>query len=92
MQDNPDTRAAQLKAAIGQTCALLGTMHNKAFYMVSTCMTPNKAYCQLTVDSFRTYLGCYDERINGGGYVRGFGSGAPGNVTKTSAMQKSYEM
>ena len=86
------TWTAQLKAVIDRTYAMLGTMHNKEFYMISTCMSPNEAYCGVMIDSFRTYLGCYDETITEGGYVFGFGTGAPGDVKTTDAMQKAYEM
>ena len=86
------TWTAQLKAVIDRTYALLATMHNKTFYMISTCMSPNEDYCNVMIDSFRTYLGCYDETVAEGGYVFGFGTGAPGDVKKTDAMRKAYEM
>ncbi len=86
------TWTAQLKAVIDRTYALLATMHNKTFYMISTCMSPNEDYCQVMLDSFRTYLGCYDETVTEGGYVFGFGTGAPGDVKKTDAMEKACEM
>ena len=43
------------------------------------------------LDSFRTYLGCY-ETVKDGGYVFSFNAGAPGDVKNTDAMQKAYEM
>jgi multimeric flavodoxin WrbA len=86
------TWTAQLKAVIDRTYALLGIMKNKVFYMLSTCMSPDEAYCQVMIDSFRTYLDCYDETVTEGGYLFGFGTGAPGDVTKTDAMEKAFEM
>ena len=86
------TWTAQLKAVIDRTYAMLSTMHNKTFYMISTCMSPNEDYCQVMLDSFSTYLGCYDETVVEGGYVFGFGTGAAGDVKKTDAMDKAYEM
>lgn len=86
------TWTAQLKAVIDRTYAMLTTMHNKTFYMISTCMSPNEDYCQVMIDSFRTYLGCYDDTVVEGGYVFGFGTGDAGDVKKTDAMQKAYEM
>ena len=83
---------AQLKAVIDRTYALLATMHNKAFYLVSTCMSPDESWCKVMLDSFRTYLDCYDETVVEGGYVFGFETGAPGDVKKTDAMEKAYEM
>ena len=86
------TWTAQLKAVIDRTYAMLATMHNKTFYMISTCMSPNEDYCKVMIDSFRTYLGCYDETVVEGGYLFGFGTGAPGDVKKTDAMEKAYEL
>ena len=86
------TWTAQMKAVIDRTYALLATMHNKTFYMISTCMSPDETWCKVMLDSFRTYLDCYDETVTEGGYVFGFGTGAPGDVKKTDAMEKAYEM
>ena len=83
---------AQLKTVIDRTYAMLSTMRNKTFYMISTCMSPDETWCKVMLDSFRTYLECYDETVVEGGYVFGFGTGAPGDVKKTDAMQKAYEM
>lgn len=71
---------------------MIGTMHNKEFYMISTCMSPNEDYCNVMIDIFRTYLGCYDETVKEAGYVFGFGTGAPGDVKSTDAMQKAYDV
>lgn len=81
-----------MKAVIDRTYAMLSTMHNKTFYMISTCMSPHEDYCQVMIDSFRTYLGCYDDTVVEGGYLFGFGTGAPGDVKKTDAMEKAYGM
>ena len=86
------TWTAQLKAVIDRTYALLGTMHNKVFYLISTCMSPDETWCKVMIDSFHTYLDCYDETVTEGGYVFGFGTGAPGDVKGSDAMQKAYEM
>jgi len=43
------------------------------------------------LDSFRTYIGCY-ETVKEGGYVFGFNAGAAGDVKGSDAMQKAYEM
>lgn len=86
------TWTSQMKAIIDRTYAMLTTMHNKTFCMISTCMSPDESYCQVMIDSFRTYLACYDETVVEGCYVFGFGTGAPGDVKNTDAMQKAYEM
>ena len=86
------TCTAQLKAVIDRTYALLGTMCNKVFYMVSTCMSPDESWCAMMIDSFRNYLACYDETVTEGGYVFGFGTGEPGDVRGSEAMGKAYEM
>ena len=86
------TWTAQLKTVIDRTYAMLSTMRNKTFYMISTCMSPDESWCKVMIDSFRTYLGCYDETVVEGGYLFGFGIGAPGDVKKTDAMENAYEM
>ena len=86
------TWTAQLKAVIDRTYALLATMHNKTFYMISTCMSPNEDYCNVMIESFHTYLGCYDETVVDGGYLFGFEFGTAGDVKKTDATEKAYEM
>lgn len=56
-----------------------------------TCASPDESWCKVMLDSFRTYLGCY-EMVKEGGYVFGFNAGAPGDVRSTDAVQKAYEM
>ena len=85
------TWSSQLKAVIDRTYALLGTMRNKTFYLISTCASPNESWCKVMLDSFRAYLACY-ETLNEDGYVFGFNAGAPGDVKATDAMQKAFEM
>ena len=60
--------------------------------LISACMSPDESWCGMMVDSFRNYLACYDETVTEGGYVFGFGVGAPGDVKGTDAMQKTYDM
>lgn len=86
------TWTAQLKAVIDRTYAMLGTMKNKTIYMISTCMSPDESWCTMMVESFRNFLACYDDSVKEGGYVFGFGTGAPGDVKATPAMQQAYEM
>jgi len=86
------TWTAQLKAVIDRTYALLSTMHNKTFYLISTCMSPDESWCKVMLDSFHTYLDCYDETVVEGGYVFGYECGIPGDVKKTDALQKAFEM
>ena len=87
------TWAAQLKAVIDRTYALLSTMHNKVFYLISTCMSPDESWCKMMIDGFRNYLACYDETVTEGGYLFGFETGEPGDVKKAiSTMQRAYEM
>ena len=86
------TWTSQLKAVIDRTYAMLSTMHNKTFYLISTCMSPDESWCKVMLDSFQTYLDCYDETVVEGGYVFGFETGAPGDVRKSDAMQRAYEI
>ena len=86
------TWTAQLKAVIDRTYAMLATMKDKTFYMISTCMSPDESWCQMMLDSFRNYLACYPESVTEGGYVFGFECGAPGDVKERDAMQKAYDM
>ena len=86
------TWTSQLKAVLDRTYAMLTTMHDKTFYMLSTCMSPDESYCQVMIDSFRTYIECFDETVAEGGLLFGFGTGAPSDIRKTDAMQKAYEI
>ena len=40
---------------IDRTYAMLATMHDKTFYMVSTCASPDESWCGMMVESFRNY-------------------------------------
>lgn len=46
----------------------------------------------MMVESFRNYIACFDETIVEGGYVFAFGTGAPGDVKGSAAMEQAYEM
>lgn len=85
------TWTAQLKVVIDRTYAMLATMHNKTFYMVSTCASPDESWCKMMIDSFRNYIGCFDETITEGDYVFGFECGAPGDVKGSEAMGRVYD-
>lgn len=67
------------------------TMRNKTFYLISTCASPDESWCNVMLDSFRTYLACY-ETVKEGGYVFGFKASTPGYVKNTDALQKAFEM
>lgn len=86
------TWTAQLKAVIDRTYAMLSTMHNKTFYMISACASPDESWCQMMIESFRNYLGCYDESVKEGGYVFGLDTTDIGTVKTKDSMKKAYEM
>ena len=86
------TWTAQLKAVIDRTFALLQTMHNKTFYMISACASPSDEWCGTMLASFREYLGCYDKTVTEGGYVFGYDTNDPGDVRGKDAMTKAYEL
>lgn len=86
------TWTAQLKAVLDRTYSLLGTMKDKDFYMISTCMSPDETWCKMMLDSFHNYVICFDDSVREAGYVFGFNAGAPGDVKGTDAMQKAYEL
>lgn len=86
------TWTAQLKAVLDRTYAMIATIKDKTFYMISTCMSPDVTWCQMMIDSFHNYVICFDDSNTEGGYVFGYECGAPGDVEKTDAVQKAFEM
>lgn len=86
------TWTAQLKTVIDRTYAMLGSMKDKTFYMISTCASPDETWCRMMIDSFRNYIACFDASNKEGGYVFGYECGAPGDVKEREAMKIAYEM
>ncbi len=85
------TWTAQLKTVLDRTYAMLSTMKNKEFYMISTCASPDETWCQMMIDSFHNYVICFDETVRERGYVFGFNCVDPGDVKTTDAIQMAFE-
>lgn len=86
------TWTAQMKTVLDRTFAMLSTMQNKKFYLVSTCESPDESWCRMMLDSFHNYVICFGEMNSEAGYVFGFACGKPGDVKNGDAMAKAYEM
>jgi multimeric flavodoxin WrbA len=84
---------AQTKAVIDRTIAVESELTNKTFYLISTGQAPNEQYMTTMIDCFRKYIGCFRSGGNHeGGYVFGYGTGKPGDVVRSPAMQQAYEL
>ena len=87
------TWSSQMKTVLDRFYAKSPHLQNKTFYLISACHAAEEKYTETMLDTFRKFHVCFRAGGNKeGGYVFGLGSGAPGEVKGSPAMQKAYEM
>lgn len=87
------TWSAQMKIAIDRTFAIEQEVKNTDFYLISAGAAPSEDYMELMLEGFKKYVGCFRAGGNGvKGYVFGIGTNQPGDVVKTPAMKKAYDL
>lgn len=82
---------AQLKAVIDRTVARRLEVKNKEFYYIMTAADGEEAAMETTLACFRGYADC----VNGAkerGVIYGTGVYDKGEILKSPAMRKAYEM
>lgn len=82
---------AQLKAVIDRTVARWLEVKNKEFYYIMTAADGEEAAMETTLACFRGYADC----VNGAkerGVIYGTGVYEKGEILKSPAMRKAYEM
>jgi multimeric flavodoxin WrbA len=82
---------AQMKAVLDRTIALHGMLHDKIMYLISAGEAPNETYMTTMIDSFRKYIGCF-QNIKEGDIVFGYGASDAGDVRGTPATEEAYKM
>lgn len=83
--------AAQLKAVIDRTYAFFQQLQGKTFYFIISCATPQESDTETMKAALRGFTCCVPEAKEGG-IVIGLETNEPGDVKKTDAMEKAYEM
>lgn len=87
------TWSSQMKTVLDRFYSKSPLLQNKTFYLLSACHAGEEKYTETMLDTFRKFHGCFRAGGNKeGGYVFGLGSGEPGDVKDSPAMQKAYEM
>ena len=82
---------AQLKAVIDRTVARWLEVKNKEFYYIVTMADEEHASADTTLACFRGYADCVEGAVEKDVLI-GNGTYQPGEVKKTPAMKKAYEM
>ena len=82
---------AQLKAVIDRTVARWLEVRNKEFYYIVTMADEEHTSADTTLACFRGYADCVEGAVEKG-VIIGNGTYTPGEVKKTQAMKKAYEM
>lgn len=84
---------SQMKTVLDRAFAIEKLLNHKKFILICTGAAPEEKYMQTMIDSYRQYISCFrGEGNENGGYVIGCGTNLPGDVVKSSAMRKSYEL
>lgn len=87
------TWTSLMKKVIDRSFAVEKILSNKTFYLITAGAAPEEKYYEHMIESFRLYISCFrGEGNKEGGIVIGTGTNAPGDVRKTAAMQKAYEL
>lgn len=82
---------AQMKAVIDRTLARWLEVKNKEFYYIVTMADESKSSADTTLSCFRGYADCVEGAVEKSVLI-GNGTYQPGEVKKTPAMKKAYEM
>ncbi|MEI6764638.1 MAG: flavodoxin family protein [Bacteroidota bacterium] len=85
------TMCGQMKTLIDRTCARYTDINNKDFYFIITAAVNNKKSLERTVEEFRGFMSCLNSPREKG-VIYGTGAWNIGDVKKSDAMNKAYEM
>ena len=82
---------SQMKATIDRIYAFFNELKGKTFYFLITCAATDASYTETMLASLRGFTCCVPEAKEGG-YVLGIGTMDAGDVKKTDATEKAYQM
>lgn len=85
------TMCAQMKTLIDRTCARYTEINNKDFYFIVTAADNSKPAMKRTLEEFRGFTYCLDGP-NEKGIIYGTGAWNIGDIKKSDAMKKAFEM
>jgi len=85
------TMCGQMKTLIDRTCARYTEINNKEFYFIVSAADDNKQAMERTLEEFRGFTYCLDGAREKG-IVSGTGTWNMGDIQKSDAMDKAFEM
>jgi len=85
------TMCGQMKTLIDRTCARYTEINNKEFYFIVSAADDNKQAMGRTLEEFRGFTYCLDG-VREKGIVYGTGAWNMGDIQKSDAMDKAFEM
>jgi multimeric flavodoxin WrbA len=85
------TMCAQMKTLIDRTCSRYTEISNKEFYFIVTAADNSKPAMERTLEEFRGFTYCLDEPKEKG-VIYGTGAWSIGEIKKSDALKKAFEM
>jgi len=85
------TMCGQMKTLIDRTCARYAEISNKDFYFIITAAVNNKKALERTIEEFRGFTSCLSGSKEKG-IIYGTGAWNIGDIKKSEAMEKAFEM
>jgi multimeric flavodoxin WrbA len=85
------TMCGQMKTMIDRVCSRYTEIKNKDFYFILTAADNNKQALERTVEEFRGFTLCLDEPKEKG-IIYGTGAWNIGDIKKSEAMPRAFEM
>lgn len=82
---------SQMKAVVDRSYAFYNELAGKTFYFLITCAATDASFTETMLAALRGFTCCVPDAKEGG-YVLGIGSMDAGDVKKTNAMDKAYQM
>ncbi len=87
------TWTSMMKRALDRTFALLSSLKDKTFYLLSAGAATEEQYMQTMFDSYHLYISCFAEQNNrDGGYVMAYGMNTPADVKDTQYLKNAYNL
>ena len=81
----------QMKTLIDRTCARYRELSNKEIYFIITAADSNQRAMERTIECFRGFTICLSQAKEKG-IIYGTGAWKIGEIKKSSAMDKAFEM
>ena len=85
------TMNAQMKTLIDRTCARYTEISNKDFYFIVAAADSSKRAMERTLEGFRAFTSCLS-RAKEKGIIYGTGAWKIGDIKKSDALNKAFEM